>query len=81
MSARKIEAFLLRIVIDDESASPEQWRGRIQHVASGAEQKIDQFQDAIAFIAARLTTEEATLLAASSDDAQAPVAKIGVRET
>ena len=55
MTVRRVESFLLRIVIsDDEAQSPEQWRGRIQHVASGVEQQIDELAEAIAFISAHL---------------------------
>lgn len=55
MSTRRIEAFLLRLVIeDDASKHPKNWRGRIQHVATGDEQKIDQLHDAVTFIAAHL---------------------------
>jgi hypothetical protein len=63
MQTRRIESFLLRIVIsEDQSQSPEQWRGRIQHVSSGVEQQIDQLADAIAFITAHLAeTAEASI--------------------
>lgn len=55
MTVRRVESFLLRIVIsDDEAQSPEQWRGRIQHVASGVEQQIDELAEAITFISAHL---------------------------
>jgi len=55
MTVRRVESFLLRIVIsDDEAQSPEQWRGRIQHVASGVEQQIDELAEAIAFITTHL---------------------------
>ena len=56
MTVRRVESFLLRIVIsDDEAQSPEQWRGRIQHVASGVEQQIDELAEAIAFITTHLS--------------------------
>ncbi len=55
MTVRRVESFLLRIVIsEDEAQSPEQWRGRIQHVASGVEQQIDELADAITFITTHL---------------------------
>ncbi|MGQ9550528.1 MAG: hypothetical protein ACUVSY_17750 [Roseiflexus sp.] len=50
MSQRRIEAFLLRLVLEDESRDPEQWHGRIQHVASGEEQKFHTLQEALTFI-------------------------------
>ncbi|MEI7769534.1 MAG: hypothetical protein WCI67_06080 [Chloroflexales bacterium] len=51
MATRRIESFLLRIVVSDEpKAEPPPWRGRIQHVASGAEQQIDELAQAVAFI-------------------------------
>jgi hypothetical protein len=58
MNARRVEAFLLRLVIQDNSiAGPDNWRGRIQHVASGEERKIDHLQDAVAFISQCLGVE------------------------
>ncbi len=58
MNARRVEAFLLRLVIQDNSiAGPDGWRGRIQHVASGEERKIDHLQDAVAFISQCLGVE------------------------
>lgn len=55
MSARRIESFLLRLVVqDDGSANPEHWRGRIKHVTTGSEQQIEQLQDVIAFITLHL---------------------------
>lgn len=56
MGTRRVESFLLRIVVPDgQSVEPQQWRGRIQHVASGAEQQIDELGEAIAFITAHLS--------------------------
>nr|WP_044200149.1 hypothetical protein [Oscillochloris trichoides] len=56
MATRRIESFLLRIVVSDESrAEPPQWRGRIQHVASGAEQQINELAQAVAFISNHLS--------------------------
>ncbi len=55
MSTRRVESFLLRIVVpDSEANAPERWRGRIQHVASGAELKIDELAQAVAFITAHI---------------------------
>jgi hypothetical protein len=55
MTTRRVESFLLRIVTtEDQAPSPEQWRGRIQHIGSGVEQQIDALADAVAFISAHL---------------------------
>ncbi len=57
MATRRIKSFLLRIVVSEEShAEPPQWRGRIQHVASGAEQQIDELAQAVAFISDHLSS-------------------------
>lgn len=59
MSARRIESFLLRLVVqDDGSANPEHWRGRIHHVTTGSEQQIEQLQDVVAFITLHLGVME-----------------------
>lgn len=59
MGTRRVESFLLRIVVPDgQPAETQQWRGRIQHVASGAEQQIDELGEAIAFITAHLSNLE-----------------------
>ncbi|ABQ91682.1 MULTISPECIES: hypothetical protein [unclassified Roseiflexus] len=50
MSQRRTEAFLLRLVLEDESWDPEQWHGRVQHVASGDEQMFRTLQEALTFI-------------------------------
>jgi hypothetical protein len=57
MNTRRVESFLLRIVVSDQATDdPEQWRGRIQHIATGAEQQIGQLDEAIAFISTHLQT-------------------------
>jgi hypothetical protein len=57
MATRRIESFLLRIVVSNEPrVEPQQWRGRIQHVASGAEQQIDELAQAVAFITNHLSS-------------------------
>ncbi|MEI8307198.1 MAG: hypothetical protein WCF99_09035 [Chloroflexales bacterium] len=57
MATRRIESFLLRIVVSDElRVEPQQWHGRIQHVASGAEQQIDELAQAVAFISNHLSS-------------------------
>lgn len=55
MTTRRVESFLLRIVVsEDQAHRPDQWRGRIQHVASGVEQQVDALAEAIAFISGHL---------------------------
>ncbi len=55
MATRRIESFLLRIVVSGEQqVEPQQWHGRIQHVASGAEQQIDELAQAVTFISSHL---------------------------
>ncbi|MFV9502966.1 MAG: hypothetical protein AB4911_00220 [Oscillochloridaceae bacterium umkhey_bin13] len=59
MSMRRVESFLLRIVVPEDTVlSPEHWRGRIQHVASGAELQIDELAQAVIFISSHLTPLE-----------------------
>lgn len=51
MATRRVESFLLRIVVcNDHPSIPERWRGRIQHIATGAEQQIDELAQVVAFI-------------------------------
>lgn len=61
MNTRRVESFLLRLVIHEgEQLAPEQWRGRIQHVATGQEQQIDQLNELVAFITNHLERVELT---------------------
>lgn len=51
MATRRIESFLLRIVVDDQtSADSAHWRGRIQHITSGAEVQIAELDELVTFI-------------------------------
>ena len=51
MSRRRIESFLLRLVVEDlDGADPEAWRGRIQHIGSGYERQFDHIKDILSFI-------------------------------
>jgi hypothetical protein len=61
MNTRRVESFLLRLVIHEgeETLTPQQWRGRIQHVATGTELQIDQLEEAVAFITTHLGRVEA----------------------
>ncbi|MFQ3662592.1 MAG: hypothetical protein SNJ69_09400 [Chloroflexaceae bacterium] len=55
MRRRRIESFLLRIVVSEERpAAPERWRGKIQHITTGAEQQIGELAQIVAFINSHL---------------------------
>ena len=55
MRTRRVESFLLRIVVpEDQALTPEDWHGRIQHIASGSELQIDELAEALAFITSHL---------------------------
>lgn len=53
MGSRRIESFLLRLVVNerqDVNVEVEDWRGRIQHIGSGHERYFEHLEDVIAFI-------------------------------
>jgi hypothetical protein len=51
MSTRRIESFLLRLVVDEpNSEDMDEWRGRIQHIGSGYERQFERLEDVVAFI-------------------------------
>ncbi|MCX7792760.1 MAG: hypothetical protein N2378_19165 [Chloroflexaceae bacterium] len=51
MATRRVESFLLRIVVsEDRPLIPERWRGKIQHITTGAERQIDELSQVVAFI-------------------------------
>jgi hypothetical protein len=51
MSTRRIESFLLRLVVNEPySADTGDWRGRIQHIGSGYEHQFERLEDLVAFI-------------------------------
>lgn len=55
MSSRRIESFVVRVVVrDEEIVSTSEWMGRIQHIATGNERQFKQIGDLLAFIAAHL---------------------------
>ena len=59
MSTRRIESFLLRLVVDDQhGADAQTWCGRIQHVASGCERHFDCLQEILVFIGEQFDTIE-----------------------
>jgi hypothetical protein len=46
MSTRRIESFLLRLVVNEPySADTGDWRGRIQHIGSGYEHQFERLED------------------------------------
>lgn len=58
MSHRRIESFLLRIIVEDQhTLDPDAWHGRIQHVGSGCERRFDHLLDMITFICDQLATD------------------------
>ncbi len=74
MSTRRIESFLLRIVVSEERpAVPERWRGKIQHIATGAEQQVGELAQVVAFINAHLYAP------AEGDPARTEVEQPGLR--
>jgi hypothetical protein len=63
MNQRRIEAFLLRLVVGDQGdAHTERWCGRIQHVGSGYERQFDQLHDLIMFIREHMEADAALLI-------------------
>jgi len=66
MSTRRIESFLLRLVVNEPySEDMDDWRGRIQHIGSGHERQFERLEDIIAFIAQQFTSDQTCSL---SDD-------------
>jgi hypothetical protein len=59
MSSRRVESFLLRVVVQEDQSGADIWRGRIQHITTGSERQFEQFQEIVAFIAAHLGQIEA----------------------
>lgn len=63
MSNRRVESFLLRLVVQEEQAQPaDAWRGRIQHISSGYERQFERMQDLIDFIGEQLVNEQSMLI-------------------
>ncbi|MGB9738958.1 MAG: hypothetical protein C0184_09545 [Chloroflexus aggregans] len=51
MATRRVESFLVRIVVaENEGKTAQQWHGRIQHIGTGFECRIDQLEELLAFI-------------------------------
>ena len=67
MSNRRVESFLLRLVVhDSDLPSANAWRGRIQHISSGCEHQFERMQDLLDFISEQLGQEQPLLIV--SDD-------------
>lgn len=62
MSQRRIESFLLRLVVeDDHKGNTDDWRGRIQHVGSGYERQFANVQDLLTFMREQFGIEGASV--------------------
>jgi hypothetical protein len=73
MSTRRVESFLIRIVVSkDATQNPDCWRGRIQHIATGEELQIDELAQAIAFITTHLAPLTDYILAIEEDQPVGP---------
>ncbi|WP_299644253.1 hypothetical protein [uncultured Chloroflexus sp.] len=67
MATRRVESFLVRIVVSEhEDAAVQQWHGRIQHIGTGLESRIDQLDELLAFIANHLQHNPSTNPAGNS---------------
>ena len=63
MSNRRVESFLLRLVVRDSEVLPaDAWRGRIQHISSGCERQFEHMQDLIDFIGEQMVHEQSLLI-------------------
>jgi hypothetical protein len=63
MGNRRVESFLLRLVVhDSEAPAADAWRGRIQHISSGYERQFERMQDLIDFIGEQLVNEQSLLI-------------------
>ncbi len=67
MATRRVESFLVRIVVaENEDTATQRWSGRIQHIGTGFECRIDQLDELLAFIANHLQHSPATNPAGNS---------------
>jgi hypothetical protein len=63
MSNRRVESFLLRLVVHHSEVLPaDAWRGRVQHISSGCERQFERMQDLIDFISEQLVNEQSLLI-------------------
>ena len=61
MSNRRVESFLVRLVVEGGDAPDRDWRGRIRHVSSGGEQQFERIQEMLAFISNQLVHDRSQL--------------------
>jgi len=54
MATRRVESFLVRIVVAESDEATPQWHGKIQHIGTGFESRIDQLDELLVFIANHL---------------------------
>jgi hypothetical protein len=67
MSNRRVESFLLRLVVQNSDApQADAWRGRIQHISSGSERQFERMQDLVDFIGEQLVREQSLLIVGDS---------------
>jgi hypothetical protein len=63
MSNRRVESFLLRLVVrDSEAPHTGEWRGRVQHISSGSERQFERMQDLIDFIGEQMAYDQSLLI-------------------
>ncbi|HJZ46291.1 MAG TPA: hypothetical protein VKE41_03965 [Roseiflexaceae bacterium] len=63
MSNRRVESFLLRLVVqENEPQTADTWRGRIQHISSGYERQFEHMQELIDFIGEQLVNHQSMLI-------------------
>lgn len=57
MPNRRMEAFLVRLVVDEQTTASSAWHGRIQHIGSGSERHFEQVSEALAFISEQVHSQ------------------------
>ena len=63
MSNRRVESFLLRLVVHENQAQDaETWRGRIRHLSSGHERQFERMQDLVDFIGEQIAKDQSMLI-------------------
>ena len=63
MSNRRVESFLLRLVVRDNEVLPaDAWHGRVQHISSGCERQFERMQDLIDFICEQMAHDQSLLI-------------------
>lgn len=59
MGNRRIESFVVRVVVQDNEPMPtNDWRGRIQHITTGDECQFKQLQDLLLFMSTYMKEAE-----------------------